>query len=426
MYAGEFLSVNGTPQQGMVRLATREIAPHLQGPKASAAAFTPTLTSPAAGQVRVSWTANFDYDNSDLVYTVFRDNLPTPVTTIPRASTWWSRPAMTFTDSNLSAGQHTYKVRATDPFGNAHTSPPVSITIAGTGNAQPVASFTTAVNSSTVSVNAGASTDSDGTIASYAWQWGDVQTGTGVTASHAYAGAGTYTVTLTVTDNAGGQGSTSRTVTIGNPPAVLASDGFGRSVATGLGSADIGGAWSTNGSSYSVTGGEGVVSVAVAGQGPWAQLSGVSSTGVDLTAAVRLDKLVNTGAAYVGTIGRRVGTSDYRLKLKVDPAGAVSIYAIRSSGGETTLASLVVPGLTYVAGAQLKTRLQVTGTAPTTIRAKVWLSTSTEPATWQLSATDSTAGLQSAGSVGVFTFVSATSTNSPWVFRFDDFRAVPA
>jgi len=426
VYAGEFLSVNGTPQQGLVRLATPNIAPNLQGPKASAAAFTPMLTSPTAGQVRLDWIADFDYDNSALVYSVFRDNLPTPVTTISRSSTWWSRPAMTFTDTNLAAGPHTYKVRATDPFGNAHTSPPVSITIAGTGNAQPVASFTTSVNASTVSVNAGASSDSDGTIASYAWQWGDGQTGTGVTASHTYAGAGTYTVTLTVTDNAGGQGATSRTVTIGNPPVVLASDGFGRTVASGLGSADIGGAWSTNGSSFSVTGGQGVVSVAVAGQGPWAQLGGVSSTATDLTAGIVLDKLVNTGAAYVGTIGRRVGTSDYRLKLRVDPAGAVTIYAIRSSGGETTLASLVVPGLTYTAGARLNTRLQVTGTAPTTIRGKVWLSTAAEPGTWQVTGTDTTAALQSAGSVGLFTFVSGTSTNSPWVFRFDDFRADPA
>ncbi len=248
-----------------------------------------------------------------------------------------------------------------------------------------------------------------------------------MTASHTYAGAGTYTVTLTVTDNAGGQGATSRTVTIGNPPVVLASDGFGRTVASGLGSADIGGAWSTNGSSFSVTGGQGVVSVAVAGQGPWAQLGGVSSTATDLIAGIRLDKLVNTGAAYVGTIGRRVGTSDYRLKLRVDPAGAVTIYAIRSSGGETTLASLVVPGLTYTAGARLNTRLQVTGTAPTTIRGKgVAVDGGGTRLPGRSRATDSTAALQSAGSVGLFTFVSGTSTNSPWVFRFDDFRADPA
>ena len=425
VYAGEFPTVNGTPQQGMVRFATRDIAPNLQGPKASAAQFTPTLTSPAAGKVRIAWTADFDYDNSDLVYTVFRDNLPIPVATIPKASTWWSRPAMSFTDTGLAAGQHTYKVRAVDPFNNAHTSPTVSITIAGTGNQPPTAAFTASVSSRTVSVDGRGSTDSDGTIAGYSWNWGDAQTGSGSTASHTYAADGSYTITLTVTDNAGAQSSTSRTVTVGNPPAVIASDRFGRTLAAGFGSADVGGAWSTSGSSFAVNGSQGVVTVSTAGQGPWAQLGGVPATGVDLVAGVRLDKLVDTGAAYVGTIGRRVGTADYRLKLKIDPAGAVTLYAIRSAGGETVLSSLPVPGLTYPAGALLNTRLQVTGTAPTTILAKTWLSTTTEPAQWQVSATDSTAALQLPGSVGLFTYISGASTNPPWVFQFDDFVASP-
>ena len=425
VYAGEFLSVNGTAQQGMVRLATREIAPNLQGPKASAAAFTPALTSPASGQVRVAWTADFDYDNSELVYTVFRDNQPTPVATIARASTWWSRPAMSFTDTGLAAGQHTYRLRVVDPFGNAHTSSNVSITIAGTGNATPTAFFTLAPNARTVLVDGRASSDTGGTIAGYSWNWGDGQTGTGSTASHTYAADGVYTITLTVTDNGGAQASTSRTVIIGNATATAASDGFGRTLTSGFGNADVGGTWSTNGSGFAVNGGEGVVTVATAGQGPWAQLGGVSTSSVDLVASLRLDTLVNTGAAYAGTIGRRVGTSDYRLKLKVDPAGAVTIYAIRSSGGETTLASTVVTGLTYTPGAVLKTRLQVTGTAPTTIRGRVWLSTATEPTGWQVSTSDSTAALQASGSVGLFTFVSGTSTNSPWVFRFDDFVASP-
>ena len=425
VYAGEFVSVNGTAQQGMVRLATREIAPNLQGPKASAAGFTPALTSPAPGQVRVAWTADFDYDNSDLVYTVFRDNQPTPVATIARASVWWSRPAMSFTDTGLAAGQHTYRLKVVDPFGNAHTSSNVSITVAGTGNATPTASFTLAPNARTVTVDGRASSDPDGTIAGHAWNWGDGQSGSGSTASHTYAADGTYTITLTVTDNGGAQASTSRTVTIGNAPALTASDGFGRTLTSGFGSADIGGTWSTNGSSFAVNGSQGVVTVSTAGQGPWAQLGGVSATAVDLVASVRLDKLVNTGAAYAGTIGRRVGTSDYRLKLKIDPAGAVTIYAIRSSGGETTLASTVVTGLTYTPGAVLRTRLQVTGTAPTAIRGRVWLSTATEPVGWQVSASDATAGLQASGSVGLFTFVSGTSTNTPWAFRFDDFVASP-
>ncbi|MGV8909667.1 MAG: PKD domain-containing protein [Propionicimonas sp.] len=426
VYAGEFLSVNGTAQQGMVRMATPDIAPNLQGPKASAAEFTPTLTSPAAGQVKVAWTADFDYDNSDLVYTVLRDNLPTPVATITRASTWWQRPAMTFTDNGVPGGPHNYRVRATDPFGNSHTSSPVAITVASGGNVAPVAAFSVVVSTRTASVDGAGSSDPDGTIASYAWNWGDGQNDTGSKASHTYAADGTYTITLTVTDNGGAQGTTSKTVTIGTAPPVLASDGFGRTVTSGFGTSDVGGAWSTNGSSFAVNGSQAVVTVSTAGQGPWAQLGGVSSTAVDLAAGIRLDKRVNTGAAFMGTIGRRVGSSDYRLKVRVDPAGAVMVYAIRLAGGETTLTSVVVPGLTYQAGALLNTRLQVTGTAPTTIRARVWLSTAVEPTTWQVTATDSTAALQTAGAVGLFTYISGASTNTPWVFRFDDFVARPS
>lgn len=425
VFAGEFPSVNGVGQQGIVRFATREIAPNKMGPRAVDANFTPTISSPASGQVRLIWPANYDNDNSTLTYAVLRDNLTTPVGTLTRDSVWWSRPAMTFTDTGVPGGQHSYRVRASDPFGNSVTSPAVSITIAGPANAAPVASFTASVSGRTVTVNASASSDPDGSISAYQWSWGDGSTGSGATASHTYAADNTYVISLTVVDNAGAQGSTTRTVQVGDPSAAFGSDTFSRTVASGFGTADRGGAWSTSGSGFSVNGSEGVVSVGTAGQGPWAQLPGVSSVSTDLTAGVRLDRRVNTGAAFFGTIGRRVGSADYRLKLRVDPAGAVTVSAIRLSGGETALASAPVAGLTYPAGAQLKTRLQVSGTSPTTIRGKVWLSTQTEPAAWQVTASDSTAGLQTAGSVGVFTYISGSATNSPWVFRFDDVVAKP-
>lgn len=54
-----------------------------------------------------------------------------------------------------------------------------------------------------VAFNGTASSDPDGTIASYAWNFGDSSTGTGATPSHTYTGVGTYTVSLTVTDNGG-------------------------------------------------------------------------------------------------------------------------------------------------------------------------------------------------------------------------------
>ena len=73
-----------------------------------------------------------------------------------------------------------------------------------------------------------------------------------------------------------------------------------------------------------------------------------------------------------------------------------------SGATTTTLSQVNVPGLTYTAAPQqLLLRLQVTGTSPTTVRAKVWLAGTAEPAAWLLTSTDSTAGLQAPGGVGV-------------------------
>jgi serine protease len=82
---------------------------------------------------------------------------------------------------------------------------------AAPANIAPVASFTTnvtpSVNSLSVSLNAGNSTDSDGTISSYSWDFGDGSSGSGVNTSHLYAAAGSYTISLTVRDNDGASNS---------------------------------------------------------------------------------------------------------------------------------------------------------------------------------------------------------------------------
>ena len=77
----------------------------------------------------------------------------------------------------------------------------------------PVASFTDTVSGLSVNFT-NTSTDTGGTISSYAWSFGDGSSSTAASPSHTYAAAGSYTVSLTVTDSTGATSTKSGTVTV--------------------------------------------------------------------------------------------------------------------------------------------------------------------------------------------------------------------
>jgi PKD repeat protein len=81
--------------------------------------------------------------------------------------------------------------------------------LAPAGNQPPTAAFTSTCTDLTCSFDGSSSSDSDGTVVSYAWDFGDGSTGTGVTPSHNYTSPGTYTAKLIVKDD---QGATSAAV----------------------------------------------------------------------------------------------------------------------------------------------------------------------------------------------------------------------
>ena len=117
-----------------------------------------------------------------------------------------------------AAGTYTVTLTVTDNAGGTNTATK-SVTVAPVppANVAPTAAFTSGTQELTVSVDGSTSADSDGTVASYAWEFGDGGTATGATASHAYAGSGTYTIKLTVTDDKGATNSTSQPVTVTAP-----------------------------------------------------------------------------------------------------------------------------------------------------------------------------------------------------------------
>lgn len=89
-------------------------------------------------------------------------------------------------------------------------------------NLPPTARISSSASSATIGVaitfDGSASSDTDGTVTSYAWRFGDGGSATGPTASRAYGAAGTYTVTLTIADDKAASTSATTTVTVTAPP----------------------------------------------------------------------------------------------------------------------------------------------------------------------------------------------------------------
>ena len=346
---GEFRNVNQSPQQGLSRFAIKEIAPNDQGPRVSGAAFVPTLSSPGAGQVRVQWQANWDRDNSNLTYTVLRNG--NPVYSVSQLSTFWQRPTLVFNDSGLQGGTQNYRIRVQDPFGNTVTGDTRSITITGTTNQPPVASFTSSTNLLTVSVNASASSDPDGSISSYTWGWGDGSTSTGVTAQHTYAAAGSYTINLTVRDNAGASTSTSRQVTVSDganqPPsaAFTVTDNQLSVTANASGSSDPDGTIASYAWNFGDGGtGSGVsVQHAYAASGTYTiTLTVTDNDGATDVATQTVTVASDPGAALAAdafgrTVGSGWGTADSGGTWTV--GGSASYYSVSGGDGRMNLAA---------------------------------------------------------------------------------------
>ena len=106
------------------------------------------------------------------------------------------------------------------------------------------------------------------------------------------------------------------------------------------------------------------------------------------------------------------------MRVWLQTNGAVWLVTQR---GNTVLNTYAVPGITRVGGETYTLKVSVTGTGTTTIQAKLWTAGTPEPAAWQITSTDTTAGLQGAGFIAVHSNRAGSAT-APGTFTFDNFR----
>jgi PKD repeat protein len=321
-----------------------------------------------------------------------------------------------------AAGTYPVRLTVTDDDGATDTVEQAVTVTAPRVNQAPTAAFTSTASDLTVAVDASGSTDPDGSMASYAWDFGDGSTATGVTSTHAYGAAGTYTLRLTVTDNDGASAVTERAVTVGAPP--LARDTFERAVASGFGTAEVGGNWTMSGGSASVSGGVGHLQVATAGGSAAALLNAVQVRDVALQAGLSLDQAPTGGGTYAYLVARRsAGNNQYRVAVRFTTDGKVTLTLLRMAAGtEITLKAVTLPA-TYTPGTVLQVRFDVAGAETTTLSAKAWTTGAAEPTAWQVSATDvPPAALQVAGGIGVSAYLAGSAT-APLRLNVDDLWA---
>ncbi|MGH7578953.1 MAG: PKD domain-containing protein, partial [Gemmatimonadales bacterium] len=117
--------------------------------------------------------------------------------------------------------------------GSTICSNPVTAVFAGgdpPDNAPPNAGFTPGCSVTACRFSDG-SNDTDGTVASWQWSFGDGSSSSQRNPSHTYGSGGDYDVRLTVTDNLGAQGTTTKRITVGNPPNQTPSANFTASCA---------------------------------------------------------------------------------------------------------------------------------------------------------------------------------------------------
>jgi PKD repeat protein len=210
-------------------------------------------------------------------------------------------------------------------------------------NQPPVARATSSCTGSSCSFDATASSDPDGSVASYSWDFGDGTHATGATATHGYAAAGSYTVTLTVTDNGGAVSSPwSGSVTVSAPSVRVGYVAQARSNGTTANPSVVVPAGVSAGDTellFVTTGAAGVTTAAPTGLTGWTQVGRRTNSPLETTIFQRVAGAGDSGARVTVPLTSSVATDVQFL----DYSGVATGAAVLATAGDTNVASHPTP-----------------------------------------------------------------------------------
>lgn len=207
-------------------------------------------------------------------------------------------------------------------------------------------------------------------------------------------------------------------------------DTFTRTVSNGWGTSTSGHAWTSigaggtvNSSDWNVGSGVGTHSVPTTAAYRYSYLGTTSFRDIDITIDCSLSFTDVTGGGIepANLILRWQSSVDYYLvRVAIDTSENITIDLKRNitGGTEALLSAAVDTGYNHSSSQTLRVRGQIEGS---TIRAKVWPASGSEPADWQVSAVDD--NLTGTGSVGVRSGVATGNSNTkPIVFSYDNLK----
>ena len=210
----------------------------------------------------------------------------------------------------------------------------------------------------------------------------------------------------------------------------VVTDAFDREAGAGWGSAELGGLYALSAPQhFSTEGGRGVAAPPRSGSSLTASLDSVLARDVLATTTVVVPALPEKGnGVYVGVQARATTNAYYVATARVATGGSVYLSILRVVGSTAAQVALVRDIRVETAvtpGQALHLQISVTGDSPVDLRARAWTDENTEPG-WQASVSDSDdARLSAAGAVGLWSYVSSSSTPVPLVFEeFEAFELV--